>query len=81
MDCNVQLAPLPLLKRTQTWPYANSQTQNISGMALILPLKQRNRSNRVRRKIELILTLIAISHRSHIGDCVRIKLGTTCSVT
>ena len=41
MDGNVQLAPLPLLKRTQTWPYANSQTQNISGMALILPLKRR----------------------------------------
>ena len=40
MDGNVQLAPLPLLKRTQTWPYANSQTQNISGMALNLPLKQ-----------------------------------------
>ena len=38
--------PLPPLKRTQTWPYANSQTQNISVMALILlckwlPLKQR----------------------------------------
>ena len=59
--------PLPLLKRTQTWPYANSQTQNIFGMALILPLKQRNMSNRVRRKLELSLTLIAIIKKGFVG--------------